>query len=115
MKPHQPRGSGACCNSPWQGFLRGSETRRITVPPLGGRCSLCALRVLCCSRRDPWGSACCAGLGRTSLLGRQVKVWHKARAVGDSGLEKIQFCKAFVKQNRLKPLFVSHKEDFKRH
>lgn len=34
--------------------------------------------------------------------------------VGDSGLGKTQFCKSFVKQNNLKTLIVSHKEDFKR-
>lgn len=34
--------------------------------------------------------------------------------VGDSGLGKTQFCKAYVKQKNLKTLIVSHKEDFKR-
>lgn len=34
--------------------------------------------------------------------------------VGDSGLGKTQFCKAFVNQNNLKTLIVNHKEDFKR-
>ena len=34
--------------------------------------------------------------------------------VGNSGLGKTQFCKAFVKHNQLKTLFVSHEERFKR-
>lgn len=34
--------------------------------------------------------------------------------VGDSGLGKTQFCKAFVKEKRLKTLVVNHKEDFRR-
>jgi len=34
--------------------------------------------------------------------------------VGDSGLGKTQFCKAFVKEKGLKTLIVNHKEDFRR-
>ena len=34
--------------------------------------------------------------------------------VGDSGLGKTQFCKAFVKQKKFKTLVINHKEDFKR-
>lgn len=34
--------------------------------------------------------------------------------VGDSGIGKTQFCKAFVKKNNFKTLMVNHKEDFRR-
>jgi len=34
--------------------------------------------------------------------------------VGDSGIGKTQFCKAFVKQKNLKTLIVNNKEDFRR-
>lgn len=34
--------------------------------------------------------------------------------VGSSGIGKTQFCKAYVKHNKLKTLMISHKEDFRR-
>jgi hypothetical protein len=34
--------------------------------------------------------------------------------IGESGIGKTQFCKAFVKQKNLKTLLVNHKEDFRR-
>ena len=49
----------------------------------------------------------------------EVQQWmhnpkHTLFLVGSSGIGKTQFCKAFVKQNQLKTLLVSHRERFRR-
>lgn len=53
------------------------------------------------------------------LLTQDLKQWvdkpHKTLVlVGDSGVGKTAFCKAFIKEKQLKALRVNHKQDFRR-